>query len=766
MINNINEKNVEKVLIDCIKILHQQGPNDDRVMEILAYCKIYYANIFSKYENDILYAMGLFYKTKEPSNMFEYVYDIYKQYIYETQKKLYTPIQAKIIQKIENKEYYSFSAPTSAGKSYVFKTIIENAENDVVIVVPSRALISEYYLSVIQLVGNDVLVLTFVDDINKSKTKRRIFILTPERAREIFKYKNVFNVELFLFDEAQITEEVVRGLKFDALVRRTIKEFPKAKKVFAEIQISKQKIKEGYSYDVFTQRSVGKLFVADKNGQFLLFSPYENTNKPSYVCVATSLINSILDNNGTILIYISKNRIYDESFLSKYSWIIDKCKRFNSESEIDKDAISLINKLKSYVGATKNRRSLFIDLMMKGIVLHHGSIPLKCRILIEEFINKGYAKLCFATSTLVKGINMPFDIVIVDNWRINSILEFKNLIGRAGRSTKDDQFNIGFVIVSDKKIDKLKELINSEYHLKDENLLDENINEVDEDLKDIVEAVSKDEFIDELNITKNEMDRLKCESTIKSIKILLDNILEGNSPISGEEYKNLDRKTKELIKSSIKNIYLTSLRRKKLSPAEESVISTSILILLWKVQCKTFREIVRLRYLYLTQKDVQNAKLKELKEGNISDEEYQMVIKNLKIRYSQIAFSLPNNKPNRVPLFGNLPISECDYDKVIYDTYDYLDKVISLSLEDPLVAALTFYENETGDIRAGILINYIKYGTNSKLHIMLTRYGFDYEDMDWIVPCIEKIDENGIDFIKNKLDELDDDKKDKIKRYL
>lgn len=126
-------------------------------------------------------------------------------------------------------------------------------------------IISEYYLTIIDMVPKDVLVLTFMDDINKSKTKRRVFILTPERATELFKYKNVFHIELFLFDEAQITEEKIRGLKFDALVRRVIKEFPKAKKVFAhpfienpEVHFNKHNITENRQENSFKEKTIGQ----------------------------------------------------------------------------------------------------------------------------------------------------------------------------------------------------------------------------------------------------------------------------------------------------------------------------------------------------------------------------------------------------------------------------------------------------------------------------------------------------------------------------
>ncbi|TOA78263.1 hypothetical protein CGK18_24400, partial [Vibrio parahaemolyticus] len=86
----------------------------------------------------------------------------------------------------------------------------------------------------------------------------------------------------------------------------------------------------------------------------------------------------------------------------------------------DPAAKNLINKLKSFIGASDKPRnekySLLIDLMSRGIVIHHGSMPLKARLMAEEFVRKGYARICFATSTLVQGINMPFDIVWIDNF--------------------------------------------------------------------------------------------------------------------------------------------------------------------------------------------------------------------------------------------------------------------------------------------------------------------------------------------------------------
>ena len=131
----------------------------------------------------------------------------------------------------------------------MFRELITGASGDIVIVVPSRALIAEYLSVVKTLVDPSVLVLQFIENINIAKTSRRVYIITPERGKELFQYKDVFNIELVLFDEAQLSEEEIRGIGFDAYVRRIATEFPQATKVFAhpfvknpEAQLSKHRI--------------------------------------------------------------------------------------------------------------------------------------------------------------------------------------------------------------------------------------------------------------------------------------------------------------------------------------------------------------------------------------------------------------------------------------------------------------------------------------------------------------------------------------------
>ena len=105
---------------------------------------------------------------------------------------------------------------------------------------------------------------------------------------------------------------------------------------------------------------------------------------------------------------------------------------------------------------------------------------------------------------------------------------------------------------------------------------------------------------------------------------------------------------------------------------------------------------------------------------------------------------------NRYPLIRNdILAKDVDYDKIIYDTYDFLDKMIGFKLSDIYYAILNEYYNDKLDERADILAKYVKYGTANPNEIWMLRYGFDFEDIEWLKPCIESISESEIVFNDN-----------------
>lgn len=758
MLNDLIEGNntveeIENALVN----IHSHGPVDASIFESLAYIKRYHPDTLHTYESRLIALMGLFYKSESPKSLLEEVYSIFSQTIQSDFGRNYTPLQASAHKEIDNKKYFSFSAPTSAGKSYLLRDIIKNYDNDIIIVVPSRALISEYYYEIIEAVPNDVLVLQFVEDIYKDLTQRRIYIVTPERATEIFKFTNQFNIGLILMDEAQISEEPIRGLKFDAFVRRSERAFPNAKKVFAhpfvlnpEAQLKKHSYDHDSSSRTYNLHTVGKIFVSHRRRAFSYFSPYKETNKVPF---EGDLPLEILENGGTLLIYVSKSSIYSGKFITKFAQYIDHCTPLANEH-----AREIIEDLRKYVGASKEgheRHSTFVEMMERGIVVHHGSMPLKARLLIEKFIRSNHAKICFATSTLNQGINMPFDAVWIDYFSSMDQLTLKNLIGRAGRTvSKKPSFDYGYTIVNSHNVNTFSERIKLSVEIGEESTLDSDPTEVDEDLQDVVEAVRDETFNDEMHLPQSQIDRIFAGNISNDISNLLDNLINGDSLISGEQYYNLENYVRDGIKSSFKNIYIQHLKRKELTRAESGVLSAAIPIMLWHIQGKSFSEIVSLRYSFLSKRDERRYIIRLLRNQKITAAQATEKLREIHIKYSPAAFTLPQKSRSAAPLYApGTSVLDIDYDKIVYDTYDYLDKVISLSLSDPVCAVFELYYLKTQDERARVMQNYIRFGTNSALEIWLLRYGIDPEDIEWLKKHIHRVDEHTIEFNDSILQE-------------
>lgn len=757
---------------------HTDGPINQSHLETLSFLKRYNPEKFKEFEPKLMYLMGLFYKSTGPMNFVDAIYQAYSDTIIEQTGHNFTPVQADAYNSIKQSTNFSFSAPTSAGKSFLFQELIKEIKGDIIIILPSRALISEYLIKIKNLVSKETLVLEFIEVVNIRKTKNRIFIITPERGEEIFKNIDKLNLELILLDEAQITEEGIRGMKFDSLVRRIDKNLKTVKKVFThpfilnpEAQFSKHNITENIDSESYKQNTVGKLYIEHKNGTFKYFSPFKDLIGGQNL--EANIVKETILNGGTALIYISKTKIYDSSFIDSFAEYIEICPELK-----DEESLFYINKLEDFFGTKNNedKFSILIFLMKRGVVIHHGSIPLSARLIIEEFVNKRHAKVCFSTSTLIQGINMPFDIVWVNHFSFTGksedqkVLNLKNLIGRAGRVTETkNQFDYGIVIIEKTNKNLFIKRLNLDSSLSDTSSLDDETDPNNEDFIDIVDAIKNDTFNSELQLTESQIDRISNANLDDDISFILDNFLnDENQPLSVKQYYELSDYKRKKIKVSFQKIYKAHMRRQFLEKGEESVLSTSIPILLWLIQGKSFAEIVNLRHAFLSEKDFRRRLRKQLVQNEISIEEFRKNLEEKKPRFSCIAESLPNKSFKRpVPLFRFENIVDLSFDKIIYDTYDYIDKVLSLSVKDPVSSTLILYFNKTNDKRALILSNLIKYGTNDETEIWLLKYGFSFEQIEIIKDYIEDIDEYEIKF-KGSINEFikDPEKLKLIERYI
>ena len=156
----------------------------------------------------------------------------------------------------------------------------------------------------------------------------------------------------------------------------------------------------------------------------------------------------------------------------------------------------------------------------------------------------------------------------------------------------------------------------------------------------------------------------------------------------------------------------------------------------------------------------------KIKKTTNPNEKYwlEQEAKSLEARYLPMFQMIPNKKHQPLSLTYRTRAFLVEYDRIVVDTYDYLDKLIGFRLGDAFFAAFDKYFMATADERAEKMCKYIRYGTNDPKEIMLLRYGFDYEDFDWIKDLVTHIDEN--EMVLSSTETLTEDQLRRIQKFI
>lgn len=765
--------NIEAVLNN----LHTNGPIDYGDLEILSYVKLYQPSVFEQYEKTILNLMGLYFKNDlyDDNDVRGMVSNILGEGIVEKYGHPYTPVQANLIESITDNKLFSFSSATSTGKSHVFRDLILNQDGDMVIIVPSRALINEYFTRTLEIVKDmRVNVLVFPDIVNTAMAERSVFILTPERVKDLFKMKNRLHVKSVLFDEAQMAEEKGRrGIYFDSIVRRVNEHFIEASMLFAqpyidnpEAQFVRNKLTNGGQSQsakskAYPYRNVGQVFISvDNDRKYDHFAIDKVRLGARRIPLDYDPVERCLSSGGSVLVYVSKASIYSSESLHDLSVYTDRL-----EPITDDTALSLIDKIEELLGGSASNdnpyHSDLLSLIERGIVIHHGSLPLQARFLIEEFINAGFCRVCFATSTLYQGVNMPFDMVYLKRLDGSKPLLVKNLIGRAGRSTTSPIFDFGQVVVNLGSMSELRRIMAGHNVMSDKSQIDEDDVNDDADIAEFKEAIRNGNLNDTYNLTNSQLERLSSPDTTSSVASIIEILFSENKPMN-EVYRELNRNARQYVIDTFKAIFKQHVKNRDLSEGEDAVIENAVRIFMYQIGGRNLKSIIESRFAFIAR--VQERRGLEATR-RIDPVSYARAVRELRPVLTMPAQEIPNKDLSRYGLFKpDTPIEQVGYDRVMYDTYDYIDKVWGFHLADIFYAAFDVYYIQTSDIRAQIMCKYIRYATIDETEIWLLRYGFSFEEIEWIKPIVLSIDETMINF--GDISNLSEDQLKVIDRYL
>lgn len=390
---------------------------------------------------------------------------------------LLTDFQKKIWESMDDSKLIGISAPTSAGKSFVILIkIIEKLSTqnyDVVYIVPTLSLLNQ----VTEDFNRELKLSTICNyKISNSFTphdedeNNYIYVLTQEKAIAAFSNEvTAFSRKMILVaDEIQNIERIKEEKDERAkILFDTLTEF-RYKENVEQIVISGPRIEE---IDVVGESIFGietkDLTTTTSPVLNLTYSINKIENKYFFkqYCLLTNepLIKEI--QNGQMIKGYG-NTQYNDEYLNYLDVFIDsigseeqniifaptsstarKIACFISRDRVALDTEVVLKELIQYYRESVHHNYSICSTLEEGVAYHHGKLPLHVRRTLEKAIAEKRINNVVCTTTLLQGVNMPAQNVIIRNPNLYlrktsgvtelSNYEMANLRGRAGRLLKD-----------------------------------------------------------------------------------------------------------------------------------------------------------------------------------------------------------------------------------------------------------------------------------------------------------------------------------------
>jgi helicase len=373
-------------------------------------------------------------------------------------EKLYPPQADCVKSGLFEGQSILVSAPTASGKTLIAMLAIINYlsknKGKVIYLSPLRALAAEKFVEFKKLekihLGKKIKIGISTGDfenIEKNLEKNDVLVLTNEKMDSIIRHgvEWVDDIGLVIADEIHLIGDESRGPTLEMILTKLklLENKPQIVGLSATITNSEE-LAEWLDCKLVENnwRPVPLAEGICDNGQVIMNDGKTFEIKSSLRGTPIDLgIQSVIQ-GGQSLVF-AETRTRSKSLATKAS---DAIVQF-----LKTDEILELEKISKKILANNEHTDLvktLATLIKKGVAFHHAGMNQHCREIVETEFRKGTIKLLSSTPTLAAGVNLPARRVVISNInRYNakvganrpiSVLEYKQLCGRAGRPQYDD----------------------------------------------------------------------------------------------------------------------------------------------------------------------------------------------------------------------------------------------------------------------------------------------------------------------------------------
>lgn len=374
-----------------------------------------------------------------------------------------------------NDPYFSYSGPTSMGKSFIMRMFIkeqvrQGIKKNFALIVPTKALINENRSQIINdlkeyLQQQNYRVITAAGDLALEGQHNFILVLTPERLLYLLISKPNLQIDYLFIDEAhKLSGKNSRGPFYYKVVDMLLKRPQKPHIIFASPNIPNPEIYlRLLSEETNADNRLRSTFSPVAQIKFLI--DLNSHTISSYNDYAEELVHlsTIQKSDATLIDFLRmfesvnikkspENRQQTIVYCNGKNKAIDFAREFSNllPEKGDKDLEDLSRDIRNEV----HGEYYLTEIIKKGVAYHIGYLPSSIRMRIEDLFRKGKITIMFCTSTLLEGVNLPADNLFITDFKINRSMmtpvDFRNLIGRVGRIRFNLYGNVFLVAQGDK----------------------------------------------------------------------------------------------------------------------------------------------------------------------------------------------------------------------------------------------------------------------------------------------------------------------------